>query len=570
LQRHNGRVTPAGRISRLALALAAALALADASIVTLGLPSILSELDTTVEGVALVLGVYTAVLAVALLPLVWVSRRIGGPLTAASGIAVFGAASLACGLSDTLEGLLWLRGVQAVGGAAALIGVFALLDAGNDGPGRRLWFTASIFGAAIGPALGGALTEAFDWRAIFLAQVPLVVPGLAVALWAVLGRDPDAGGRRVEAAGDSPLALRPAVALALLSAALTAVIFLVVLLLVAGWSVEPLAAALAVSVLPVAAVAASRVKGDPDTRAAAGSLLVAGGVGCLALLPGDSAWWTVPPQLLAGAGMGLALPALAGELLPERTRRDVGRVLSIRHAGIAVALAVIAPIVAANLDSEISDARLQGTAALLDASLDPRDKIEIAPALFAGLDTDDPRQRLEDSIASVRGDFDEDDRGELDALGARLDDVVTGAVRGAFRFAFVATALMALGAALLLLWAALAPAGGVRPWAVAACAALALGGLAGYALAYADSERETVAIQDPCDADREDPGSGGIGGFLQDRSLEALDRAACEFGSSREELLLALADEDEREDYERKYGEDPGSLTELGPAILGL
>ena len=563
-------MTPAGRISRLALALAAALALADASIVTLGLPSILSELDTTVEGVALVLGVYTAVLAVALLPLVWVSRRIGGPLTAASGIAVFGAASLACGLSDTLDGLLWLRGVQAVGGAAALIGVFALLDAGNDGPGRRLWFTASIFGAAIGPALGGALTEAFDWRAIFLAQVPLVVPGLAVALWAVLGRDPDAGGRRVEAAGDSPLALRPAVALALLSAALTAVIFLVVLLLVAGWSVEPLAAALAVSVLPVAAIAASRVKGDPDTRAAAGSLLVAGGVGCLALLPGDSAWWTVAPQLLAGAGMGLALPALAGELLPERTRRDVGRVLSIRHAGIAVALAVIAPTVADSLDSEISDARLQGTAALLDASLDPRDKIEIAPALFAGLDTDDPRQRLEDSIASVRDDFDEDDRSELDALGARLDDVVTGAVRGAFRFAFVATALMALGAALLSLWAAVGPAGGVRPWAVAACTALALGGLAGYALAYADSERETVAIQDPCDADREDPGSGGIGGFLQDRSLEALDRAACEFGSSREELLLALADEDEREDYERKYGEDPGSLTELGPAILGL
>ncbi len=244
--------------------------------------------------------------------------------------------------------------------------------------------------------------------------------------------------------------------------------------------------------------------------------------------------------------------------------------LSIRHAGIAVALALIAPIVADSLDSEISDARLQGTAALLDASLDPQDKIEIAPALFAGLDTDDPRQQLEDSIASVRGDFDEDDREELDALGSRLDDVVTGAVRGAFRFAFIATALMALGAALLLLWAALAPSGGVRPLAVAACAALALGGLAAYGLAYADSERETVAIQDPCNADREDPGSGGIGGFLQDRSLEALDRAACEFGSSREELLLALADEDEREDYERKYGEDPGSITELGPAILGL
>ena len=551
------------------MALAAALALADASIVTLGLPSILSELDTTVEGVALVLGVYTAVIALALLPMVALSRLIGGAVVAAGGIAVFGLASLACGSVDSMDPLLVLRGIQAVGGAGVLIGAFTLLDAGEEGPGRRLWFTASIFGAAIGPALGGALTEAFDWRAIFLAQVPLVVPGLLVAGRAALRGRSRSGEARGERA-DAPLLPRPALALALLSAALTGVIFLVVLLLVAGWSVDPLAAALAVSVLPVAAVAASRIPGDPDTRAVAGCLLVAGGVGCLALLPGDSAWWTVPPQLLAGAGMGLALPALAGELLPERTRRDVARVLSIRHAGIAVALALIAPILADSLDTEISEARLQGTAALLDASLDPQDKIEIAPALFAGLDTDDPRQQLEDSIASVRGDFDEDDREELDALGARLDDVVTGAVRGAFRFAFVATALMALGAALLLLWAALAPSGGVRPWAVAACATLALGGLAGYGLAYADSERETVAIQDPCDADREDPGSGGIGGFLQDRSLEALDRAACEFGSSREELLLALADEDEREDFERKYGEDPGSITELGPAILGL
>ena len=562
-----GGSTPNGSFARVALALAATLALADASIVTLGLPSILSQLDTTVEGVALVLGVYTAVLALALLPTVWLSRRVGGAAVAAGGIAVFGLASLGCGSVDSMDPLLVLRGIQAVGGAGTLIGAFALLDAGREGPGRRLWFMASIFGAAIGPALGGALTEAFDWRAIFLAQVPLVLPGLLVALGAaVQGRSAET---RAEPA-DAPLLPRPAVALALLSAALTAVIFLVVLLLVAGWSVDPLAAALAVSVLPVTAMAASRIPGDPGTRAAAGCLLVAGGVGCLALLPGDSAWWTVVPQLLAGAGMGLALPALAGELLPERTRRDVARVLSIRHAGIAVALAVIAPIVASNLDTEISDARLQGTAALLDASLAPEDKIEIAPALFAGLDTDDPRQRLEDSIASVRGDFDEEDQEELDALGARLDDVVTGAVRGAFRVAFVVTALMALGAASILLWAALAPSGGVRPIAVAACAALAAAGLAGYALAYAESERETVAIQDPCNADREDPDSGGIGGFLQDRSLEALDRAACEFGSSREELLLALADEDEREDYERKYGEDPGSITELGPAILGL
>lgn len=556
---------------RIAIAVAAALALADASIVTLGLPSILSELDTDVEGVALVLGVYTAVLALALLPAAALSRRIGGARVAAGGTALFAAASLACGLCDSLQALLVLRGVQAVGGAGTLIGAFALLDGGVAGPGRRLWFAASIFGAAIGPALGGVLTEAFDWRAIFLAQVPLVLPGMMVALRAALAGEDTADAAETERADDSPLLRpRPAVALALLSAALTAVIFLVVLLLVSGWSVDPLVAALAVSVLPVAAIAAARIPGEPETRAIAGCLLVAGGVGCLALLPGDSPWWTVVPQLLAGVGMGMALPALAGVLLPERSRRDVARVLSIRHAGIAVALALIAPIVANSLDSTISEARLQGTAALLDAGLDPGDKIEIAPGLFAGLSTDDPRSQLEDSVTAVRGDFEGDDQRELDRLGAQLDDVVTGAVRAAFRWAFVATAAMALGAAMVLLWGASAPPGGFGRGAVALCAALAATGAFAYAVAFADSERESVAIQDPCNAEREDPDSGGLGGFLQDRSLEALDRAACEFGSSREELLLALVDEDEREDFVRAYGEDPGSITNLGGAILGL
>ena len=80
-----------GRYARLALGLAAAFALADASIVTLGLPSILIELDSTVEGVALVLGVYTAVLAVALPGAALLARRRGGAQVAAAGIALFGA-----------------------------------------------------------------------------------------------------------------------------------------------------------------------------------------------------------------------------------------------------------------------------------------------------------------------------------------------------------------------------------------------------------------------------------------------------------------------------------------------
>ena len=552
---------------RIFIALAAGVALADASIVTLGLPSILVELHATVEGVALVLGVYTAVLALALLPAAWLCRRFGDAHIGAAGLALFCAASLGCGASDSLGLLLVLRGIQALGGAALLVASFELLDAGRAGSGRRMWVAASVFGIAVGPALGGALTQLFDWRAIFLAQAPLVLPGVVVALLAARservvpddGRDPDRP--------TGPFKLRESLALGLLSASLTAVIFLVVLLLVSGWSIEPLSAALAVSVLPVAAILSSRIPGNPQTRAIAGCLLVAGGVGCLALLPAASAWWTVVPQVLAGAGMGLALPALSGELMPERTRHDVARLLSIRSAGIAIALAALAPLISSNLTTTIDSAREQGTAAVLDARLPPEDKIKIAPDLFGSLNTDDPRGQLQKSVNNAKSDVDSGDVPELERLGDKLDDVVTGAVREAFRSTFIVTAAMALLAALLLLSGGLGAAL-IRP-ALATAAIASIAALAGYGIVFAADGQETVPIRDPCQ-DRNLPDTGGITGFLQDQSLAALDRAACSFGSSREELLLALFDDRLQHKFEEEHHVNPRSAFSLGPALLGF
>jgi MFS family permease len=555
-------------VRRISIALAAGIALADASIVTLGLPSILIDLNATVEGVALVLGVYTAVLALTLLPATWLCRRFGDARVGAAGFALFLLASLGCGASNSLGLLLTLRGVQALGAAGGLVAAFALLDGGRPGHGRRLWVAASVFGIAIGPALGGALTQAFSWRAIFLAQAPIVLPGLLVAAQVALTESAPVT-TRDEGRATSPLPWRPAIALGLLSASLTAVVFLVVLLLVSGWSIEPLAAALAVSVLPVAAIASSRLPGDPETKAIAGCLLVAGGVGCLALLPGASAWWTVIPQVLAGAGMGVALPALSGELIPERTRQDTARLLTIRHAGIAVALAALAPLISSNLTSTIDTARLQGTAAVLDANLPPQDKIEIAPDLFGGLNTDDPRGELQKEIDKAKAGLEGDDAVEMGHLGDRLDDVVTGAVRSAFRSTFIVTSGLALLAALVLLSGALGVARALSRRAVAGAAVAAAVAAGGYGIAYANSTRETVQIADPCH-DRDLPDVGGITGALQNISLEALDRAACKFGSSREELLLALFDDRLQHKFEEEHGVNPRDVLSLGPAILGF
>jgi hypothetical protein len=77
-----------------------------------------------------------------------------------------------------------------------------------------------------------------------------------------------------------------------------------VLLLVAGWSVSPLRAAVAVTVLPLAAVAGARIGGPPQVRAAAGAMLVGGGVLALAWLPDARLAWTLVPQAVAGVGIG--------------------------------------------------------------------------------------------------------------------------------------------------------------------------------------------------------------------------------------------------------------------------
>jgi hypothetical protein len=77
-----------------------------------------------------------------------------------------------------------------------------------------------------------------------------------------------------------------------------------------------------------------------------------------------------------------------------------------------------------------------------------------------------------------------------------------------------------------------------------------------------------VAIEDPCE-ERELPGTGGIEGILQDVALIGLDRAACEFGSSREELAIALVDDDAATAYEAEHGVDPRSI-DLARGALGF
>src|SRR4051812_8955779 len=262
---------PAGIV----LAVSAGLALADSSVVALALPQLLGELDTTVEGVAAVLGVYVLVLALGLIPAAGFERRHGAARVGAAGLGLMAAASILCAVAGSLPVLLVGRALQAAGGAAGLIAIFTLIDAGERG--RRAWVAAAVFGTAAGPALGGLLTQALSWRAIFVVQAPVALAAAVVAFRAERAHD-----ERVPAPAMGPMPVAPAAALALVAAGLTAVLFLLVLELVAGWNISPLAAAGAVTILPLTALAASRIRGPAVTRAAAGALLIGAGTLCLA------------------------------------------------------------------------------------------------------------------------------------------------------------------------------------------------------------------------------------------------------------------------------------------------
>jgi hypothetical protein len=111
--------------------------------------------------------------------------------------------------------------------------------------------------------------------------------------------------------------------------------------------------------------------------------------------------------------------------------------------------------------------------------------------------------------------------------------------------------------------------GSLSAGAIGLAVVLAVAVPGAYAVARAELEPEPVEIADPCE-DRERRSVGGVEGAAEDVVLGALDRAACEFGSSREELVLALFDDESRRAYEREHGVDPRSLEDLLRGIAGL
>lgn len=436
----------------LLLTVTVGLVLADSAIVTLALPEMLQELDASVAEVAWVLISYNLVLGVLAVPAALRRVRAHPRALAAIGIAVFAGASAWCAAAPTIEVLIVARCVQALGGAFALVGALELLVArSGERRGVAAWVTAGVVGTAAGPVAGGLLTEAISWQAIFIAQVPFAALAVPAAL-AV--REPVPADGPPE---EPDVAHRPVVGhnvtLGLLSAALTAALFLLVLLLVEGWRHSPATAALTVSVIPVAALVARPLarwlQPPPDVEVAAGCLLVAGGLVGLALPPSADLVWTVAPQALVGLGLGLSVDQLTYRAMEGRRprARHAAWTISSRHLGVVIGLAILTPVFTADLLDAEEPATEAIASLVIDAPLQPDDKIALARALGDEL-TGQRGQVPELSGAFASLDVAAEDRAAVNDLEGDLDDQLDRAVSFAFRDSYLVGAGLALAAML--------------------------------------------------------------------------------------------------------------------------
>lgn len=439
------------------LSLGVAVVLGDSGVVTLALPEILRDFGASVWGVAWVLISFNLTLALVAVPAARVCVR--GDLAAATvgGVIGFTAATAVCAVAPSLGVLIAARAAQAVGGALVIVGCLELLveTTGAERAGARRWAAAGVAGAALGPVIGGLLTSAFSWRAIFVAQIPAVLPVLPVAIalrGRVVRRRPT-----LDTSPDRPH-LVANLALALLSAALTAALFLLVLLLVDGWGHSPAVAAVTVTAMPVAALAAGPIfrsmGAGTRSEAVAGSVLIAGGLTGLALLPGAKLAWTLAPQMLIGLGLGLAVDSLTAAALRDRIPRALhgGWTIGARHAGVVVGLAILTPVFTADLHRAQTPAKEAIAGLVLDAPLPASTKLDLAEQLGRRLSAQGGRvPDLRPAFNALR--LPATQAPAAAALERRLEDQLTRAATRAFRTAFLVAAglaLLALGPALAL------------------------------------------------------------------------------------------------------------------------
>ncbi|MCW2993473.1 MAG: transporter [Conexibacter sp.] len=190
----------ARRVQRWTLAavcVATAMLMFDITVVYAALPKLTADLGSNLQGLTWVVDAYTVALASVVLSAGSLADRYGRRRVFLGGLGLFTASSVACAAAGSVEVLSVARGVQGAGAAAMFAVSLALLANAFPGTAERAGALA-IYGAtlgaaiAVGPILGGALTSAFGWQAVFLINAPIGVACLLITYKYVQeSRDPE-------------------------------------------------------------------------------------------------------------------------------------------------------------------------------------------------------------------------------------------------------------------------------------------------------------------------------------------------------------------------------------------
>jgi len=156
----------------------------DSTAIALALPSIRLDLGSSSSGLQWVQNVYLLALAALVIVLGRLGDLVGRRLVFLAGMLAFAGGSVVCALADSTATLVAGRAVQGVGGAAMLALSFAIATLTFPEREQRraigIWAAVSSLALAVGPLVGGAVTELASWRWLFMANVPLAALGAAI------------------------------------------------------------------------------------------------------------------------------------------------------------------------------------------------------------------------------------------------------------------------------------------------------------------------------------------------------------------------------------------------------
>ena len=189
----------------MAVSVATFMLLLDITVVNTALPAIEDDLGASFTELQWVVDAYTLSLAALVLTAGSLADRLGRRRVFVVGLAVFAAASLAAGLAPDPTFLNVSRAVQGVGGAI-MFAVSLALIAQEFPAGRERGVAMGAYGAtigvavAVGPLVGGALTDSLGWESIFFVNVPVGAAAIAVT-YAKLAESRDPAATRIDWAG---------------------------------------------------------------------------------------------------------------------------------------------------------------------------------------------------------------------------------------------------------------------------------------------------------------------------------------------------------------------------------